>query len=191
VAGDSDDAVIKATEEATALRRSQGGPVVLRYRNNQPVMEPATPPKPKPENPVPTASAPQPSDNQLLQPLPENEQPGAAPNNAPNGAPSQPPAAQPNQGNAPANSGGGLLMPLPDNQQPPAAQQPSQSAPQSQPQQQNNVPRPPQSQSQPQQPVVHRPPQAQQTPAPANSNGGILMPLPDDQQPAAAKQPQQ
>ncbi|HKD85183.1 MAG TPA: tetratricopeptide repeat protein [Terriglobales bacterium] len=192
VAGDSDDAVVKATEEAAALRRSQGGPVVLRYRNNQPVMEPATPPKPKPENPVPSASAPPPGDNHLLQPLPDNEQPPAAqPGAAPSGAPSQPPASQPNQGNAPANSGGGLLMPLPDNQQPPAAQQPSQSAPQAQPQNQNNVPRPPQSQSQPQQPVVHRPPQAQQTPAPANSNGGLLMPLPDDQQPAATKQPQQ
>lgn len=178
VAGDSDDAVVKATEEASAMRRAEGGPVVLRYRNNQPVMEPATPPKPKPENPRPTASA-----------QPPAAQPATAPSNAPN----QPPAAQPPQGNAPApaNSGGGLLMPLPDNQQPPAAQQPSQSAPQSQPQNQNNVPRPPQSQAQPQQPVVHRPPQAQQTPAPANSNGGILMPLPDDQQPAAAKQPQQ
>ena len=52
VAGDSDDAVNKATEEAAALRRAEGGPVVLRYRNNQPVMEPATPPKPLPENPT-------------------------------------------------------------------------------------------------------------------------------------------
>jgi len=183
VAGDSDDAVNKATEEQAALRRAEGGPVVLRYRNNQPVLEPAVPPKPLPETPRP--SAPAPSDNQLLQPLPDNEQPPAArPGTVPNGA-SQPPAAQPPQ---PANSNGGLLMPLPDNQQPPAAQQPNQSAPQQQ--DQNNVPRPPQ--SQPPQPVVHRPPQSQeQTPAPANSNGGLLMPLPDNQQPAAAKQPQQ
>lgn len=194
VAGDSDDAVNKATEEEAALRRAEGGPVVLRYRNNQPVMEPAVPPKPLPENPRPAETAPEPTDNHLLQPLPENEQPPAAqpgnPAPAPNGNP-QPPAAQPPQGAAPANNGGGLLMPLPDNQQPPAAQQPSQSAPQPQQQQnQNYVPRPPQSQSQPQQPVVHRPPQDQgQTPA--NSNGGLLMPLPDDQQPAAAKQPQQ
>ena len=189
VAGDSDDAVNKATEEESALRRAEGGQVVLRYRNNQPVLEPAVPPKPKPSNPI---SQPAPSENQLLPPLPENEQPragqpGTAPNAAPNGV-GQP--VPPPSGEAPANSGGGLLMPLPDNQQPPAAQQPNQSAPQSQPQ--SNVPRPPQSQSQPQQPVVHRPPQAQpQTPAPANSNGGLLMPLPDDQQPPAAKQPQQ
>ncbi len=179
VAGDSDDAVNKATEEEAALRRAEGGPVVLRYRNNQPVLEPAVPPKPLPENPAPA-----PSDNQLLPPLPENEQPPAAqPGTVPNGA-GQPGASQP-QGNTPANSNGGLLMPLPDNQQPPAAQQ---AAPQSQPQ--SNVPRPPQSQQQPQRPVVHRPPQTQQS-TPANSNDGIMMPLPDDQQPPAAKQPQQ
>ncbi len=46
VANDSDSAVNKAIDEAAALRRAEGGPVVLRYRNNQPVMEPATPPKP-------------------------------------------------------------------------------------------------------------------------------------------------
>ena len=51
VASDSEDAVNKATEEAAALRRAEGGPVVLRYRNNQPVMEPAIPPKPLPETP--------------------------------------------------------------------------------------------------------------------------------------------
>ena len=185
VAGDSDDAVNKATEEQAALRRAEGGPVVLRYRNNQPVLEPAVPPKPLPENPRP--SAPAPSDNQILQPLPENgqppaAQPGSAP--APNGA-TQPPASQPPPGESPANSNGGLLMPLPDNQQPP-----SEPAPPQQNQNQNSVP--PQSQSQPQQPVVHRPPQSQdQAPAPANSNGGMLMPLPDDQQPPAARQPQQ
>ena len=173
VASDSDDAVVKATEEATARLRAEGGPVVLRYRNNQPVMEPATPPKPLPEKPIHA-----PTQDQLLMPLPENQQPPAAqPGAAPSGAPSQPAASPPNQGNAPANSGGGLLMPLPDNQQPPAARQP---APQSQPQNQNNVPPPPQSQSQP-----------QQTPTPANSNGGLLMPLPESQQPPAAKQPQQ
>jgi Flp pilus assembly protein TadD len=127
VAGDSDDAVNKATEEQATLRRAEGGPVVLRYRNNQPVVEPATPPKPLPENPAPAPTA---SSGDLLQPLPENE---------------QPPAAQPGKGSAPGNSNGGLLMPLPDNQQPPAAQQPSDSAPQSQPPQ-HVVPRPPQAQ---------------------------------------------
>jgi len=193
VAGDSDDAVNKATEEAAALRRAEGGPVVLRYRNNQPVLEPATPPKPKqPENPPPT---PEPSGNELLQPLPENEQPPAAQPNSqpaapaarPSGQPSAQPSAPPAGGNAPANSGGGLLMPLPDSQQPPGAGE------QGVPEQQRTVPRPPQSPEQTPQHVVPRPPQAQQAPqnnTPANSNGGLLMPLPDDQQPPAAKEPQ-
>jgi len=205
VADDSDGAVNKAIEEAAALRRAEGGEVVLRYRNNQPVMEPAVPPKPlQPENPTPPPS--EPSGNELLQPLPDNEQPGAA---QPNGQPGQP---APN--NAPANPNGGLLQPLPENEQPPAArdsnqpqggiieplpenEQPpaardSNQPPQTQqapPPQQPNVPRPPQSQNQPQGPVVHRPPQQDNNPA--NSNGGLLMPLPDDQQPPAAKQPQQ
>ena len=46
VAGANDTAVAKATEIAAAARRAEGGPVVLRYRNNQPVTEPATPPRP-------------------------------------------------------------------------------------------------------------------------------------------------
>jgi len=191
VAGDSDDAVNKATEEQAALLRAEGGPVVLRYRNNQPVLEPAIPPKPLPETPRPAETAPEPTDNHLLQPLPANEQPPAAQPGNPAPAPnsnSQPTAPQPPQGEAPANSGGGLLMPLPENQQPPEARQPNNSAPPPQQQNQYNVPRPPQSQSQP--PVVHRPPQSQD-PTPANSSGGLLMPLPDNQQPPSAKQPQQ
>jgi len=154
VANDSDDAVNKAIDEAAALRRAQGGPVVLRYRNNQPVLEPAIPPKPvQPENPTPA-----PRGNEILQPLPENEQPPAAR-----------PYGQPPLGNAPANSGGGLLQPLPEDEQPPAAQgqgaqppqggiieplpdnqQPPAAQGSGQQQQQPNVPRPPQSQSQPQ-----------------------------------------
>lgn len=92
VASDSDDAVVKASEEETARLRAEGGPVVLRYRNNQPVIEPATPPKPLPEKPVAA-----PSQNQLLMPLPENEQPPAAqPGTAPNASPSPPATPSPN-----------------------------------------------------------------------------------------------
>ncbi len=172
VAGDSDDAVNKATEEAANLRRAEGGPVVLRYRDNQPVMEPAvppTPPAPKPSEPVnpPTPSG----GGQLMEPLPDNQQPPSA----------QPAPTQPPQGAAPANPNGGLLMPLPDSQQPSAA--PEQSAPANQPSNtapdQQQAPAP-QSQSAP-------PPQNNQ---PANSNGGMLMPLPDNQQPPAAQSPQ-
>lgn len=183
VAGDSDDAVNKATEEAAELRRAQGGPVVLRYRNDQPVMEPATPPQPPPVTPTP--SAPEPTGNGLLQPLPDNAQPPAANQPSGNAAPS---SGQPANTPPVENNGNGLLMPLPDNQQPPATEQPNTKS-------QPNVPRPPDHQSQPQQPTVHRPPQSQeqapQNNAPANSNGGQLMPLPDNQQPAAAQQPQQ
>ncbi len=152
VAGVSDDAVLKATERDAELRRAQGGPVTLRYRNNQPVTEPATPPKP----PEPVSSNTQPSGG-LMQPLPENQQPAGA--------------GQP----------GGLLQPLPENQQPPAAQ----SAPA---QQQHYVPWPPA--SAPQQRQVPRPPQSQPGSSDvANPSNGLLMPLPDDQQPPAA-QPQ-
>jgi len=201
VASDSGDAVNKAVEEAAALRRAEGGEVGLRYRDNQPVMEPATPPVPKPMEPPPSSQPAPSSGGQLMEPLPENQQPPAV---QPNGQPAQPnggiieplpdnqqpPAAQPNGGqpaaqppqgnNAPANPNGGLLMPLPDNQQPPAAQ-PNNAAPQQQPQQQPQQSSPPQSQSAP-------PPQNN---APANSNGGLLMPLPDNQQPPAATTPQQ
>jgi Flp pilus assembly protein TadD len=213
VAGDSDDAVNKAVEEAAALRRSEGGPVVLRYRNNEPVMEPATPPQPKPTEPPPSAQPAPSSGGQLLEPLPDNQ---------------QPPAAQPNGGQPAAQPNGGIIEPLPDNQQPPAAQpnngqppaQPNNGQP-AQPPQGNNSPANPNgglmmplpdnqqpptardpnapasqpNQNQQQQPQ-QVPPQSQSAPPPqnsqpANSNNGIMMPLPDDQQPPAAKQPQQ
>jgi Flp pilus assembly protein TadD len=158
VAGDSDDAVNKATEEAAALRRAEGEPVVLRYRNNQPVVEPATPPKPLPENPTPTSNG-----NDLLQPLPDNQQPPDAGQPATSEPQPQqhvvhrPPDQQPL-----ANPNGGLLPPLPDDQQPHVVHRP-----------------PPQDQQ-------------QQTPPPAsNPSGGLLMPLPDNQQPPEAQQPPQ
>jgi Flp pilus assembly protein TadD len=183
VAGDSDDAVNQATEEAAALRREEGGPVVLRYRDNQPVMEPATPPKPVPpanNNPAPV---PAPSGG-LVEPLPDNQQPPAAqPSAQPN---SGQPAAQPPQGNAPENPNGGLLMPLPDNQQPPATGDQGQPAT-TQPQDQQQQSPPAQQQASPPQSQSTPPPQNNQ---PANSNGGMLMPLPDNQQPPAAQQPQ-
>jgi Flp pilus assembly protein TadD len=142
VAGDSDDAVNKATEEAAALRRAQGGPVVLRYRNNQPVVEPATPPPPPPEtsnsapsNPAPSSNSAPSGNNGLMEPLPDNEQPGAAQPPA-QPAPSQPPPvvhrppqSEPQTTPPVANPSGGLLMPLPDNQQPTEAQQPQQQQP--------------------------------------------------------------
>jgi Flp pilus assembly protein TadD len=174
VAGDSDDAVNKATEEAAALRRADGSPVVLRYRDNQPVMEPAVPPTP----PAPAPSSPAPSGGgQLMQPLPDNQQPPA----------SQPAPNQPPQGSGAANPNGGLLMPLPDNQQPSVA--PEQNPPANQP---NNASPDQQQQAPPPQSTAPQSQSAQpQNSQPANSNGGMLMPLPDNQQPPAAQSPQQ
>ena len=167
VASDSDDAVLKATDEAEAARRLEGGPVVLLNRDNTPVVEPAVPPKIEPSQPIRTYESP--DNGGLIEPLPDNQQPPAA----------QPQAAPQSATPQPANSSGGLLMPLPDNQQPPAAQ------PQAQPQGQQPQAAPPQ-----QQPQSSTPTSA--TPQPANSSGGLLMPLPDNQQPPAAKdQPQQ
>jgi hypothetical protein len=114
VAGASDQAVVKATEVAAAARRAEGGPVVLRYRNNQPVTEPATPPRPPSTNvPRPPDSNPSPAGGDILPPLPDDQQASAQPQ------PLAPQSAPPT-----ANSGSGLLMPLPDNQQPPAAKEP-------------------------------------------------------------------
>jgi Flp pilus assembly protein TadD len=102
-------------------------------------------------------------------------------NNQPVVEPATPPKPpQPEATTAAPPSNNGLLQPLPDNQQPQTRQAPI-------------VHRPPQSQQQ-QEPVVHRPPQSQPqpqtTPQVANPSGGLLMPLPDDQQPPEAQQTQ-
>lgn len=125
VANGSDDAVVKATEEAAEVRRQQGGSVVLRNRDNSLVVEPAIPPRPEPSQPIRSEENPVPANGGLLQPLPDNQQPGAQP---------QPPTQQP----PPPQGNGGLLMPLPDDQQPGAQPQQPQSSP------------PPQQQTQPQ-----------------------------------------
>ena len=79
VASDSDDAVNKATEEAAAPRREEGGPVVLRYRDNSVVIEPPVPPKPETTQPIHSVEVPEPGSGGLLQPLPESEQPVVPP----------------------------------------------------------------------------------------------------------------
>ncbi len=99
VAGANDKAVVKATEDATAALRTEGGPVVLHYRDNKPVIEPATPPRP-------TNNSMNPAANEDLPPLPDSEQPPAQPQ--------QPPSTS-----STPNPAGGLMMPLPDDQQPP------------------------------------------------------------------------
>lgn len=66
VAGANDRAVVEATEEAAAARRSEGGQIVLRYRNNEAVIEPATPPQP-------TNSSPDAPAHEMLESLPDND----------------------------------------------------------------------------------------------------------------------
>ncbi len=134
-------AVSARMEELRAAREREGGPIVLMNRNNTPVIEPAKPPAPAPENESPENNAPPAG---IMEPLPDNQQPPAAQGSTSNPAPTsqpaanpgevmqplpdnqQPPAAksgQPNQ--APAKQpSGGVIPPLPDNQQPPSAQQP-------------------------------------------------------------------
>ncbi len=102
----NDDAVVKATDDAAAARRAEGGPAVLRYRSNKPVTEPATPLQPRNTNPPQSGSA-------VLPPLPDNDQP-----------PPEQQQPEPQVTSPVANPSGGLLMPLPDNQQPAMGNEP-------------------------------------------------------------------
>lgn len=165
VANGSDQAVQQRIETALIAKRREGGPVRLMRRDNTPVIEPDKPvaPPPPPENQLQQ----QPPQNQLLMPLPANQQPpnayhGATPNVGGSPPPQQPPSS--------AQPQGGLMMPLPDNQQPPSADK-------------GAVP-PVQNNRAPQQPTGPQQPQ----PAPQNSQpqGGLMMPLPDNQQPPNA-----
>lgn len=166
VAASSDESVTKAMEQATEARRREGGPVVLLNRDNSPVTEPAVPPKPEPSEPIHSVEVPTPGSGGLLQPLPDNEQPGAAP--PAEGQPAAQPPANPPQGQI----DNGLIMPLPDQQQPGTA--PPNQQPQSTP--------PPQAQPPASQPPANQQPQGQ-------VDNGIIMPLPDNQQPPQAQQP--
>ncbi len=181
VANSSDESVTKAMDEAAAERRMQGGAVVLHNRDNSVVTEPLVPPKPETTQPIHSVEIPAPGSGGLLQPLPDSEQPlvpGANGTGAgtPEGQPTtQSPANQP-QG--PVDNG--VIMPLPDNQQPgaqPQGAQPQGAQPQNTPAP-NGQPPTNQPQAQPQQP--------QQGPV----QNGIMMPLPDNQQPPEAKQPE-
>ena len=75
VANGSDESVNKAMEEAAAARRMEGGPVVLHNRDNSAVTEPLVPPKPETTQPIHSVEIPAPGSGGLLQPLPESEQP--------------------------------------------------------------------------------------------------------------------
>ncbi len=168
VAAGSDNSVNKAMDEAEAARRLEGGPVVLQHRDNTPVIEPPVPPKPETTQPIHSVEVPQPGNGGLLQPLPENEQPYVPPANGQGtGTPAGQPAPATNQPQGPVDHG--VIMPLPDNQQPGA--QPETTQPQSAPS--------PGAQPPANQPQTQPPQQPQQGPV----QNGIIMPLPDNQQP--------
>ncbi len=179
VANTSDESVNKAMDEAAAARRMQGGAVVLHNRDNSTVAEPLVPPKPETTEPIHSVELPAPGSGGLLQPLPESEQPKVPAEGSGAGAPSGQPAPQPPANQPQGQIDNGMIMPLPDNQQPGAQPQGAQpqttTAPNAQPP--ANQPQA-QPQAQPQQP--------QQGPV----DHGMIMPLPDNQQPPEAKQPE-
>jgi Flp pilus assembly protein TadD len=201
VATANGQAVDQALQVSIEERRREGGPVVLKRRDNTPVVDPDRPP-PKPQQSEPQGQAQQeripvysqPDVNapiqEVMPPL-ENQPDGTQPANpsAPGGAlpqgeptQQQPTQTQPAPGQNPPGSNapiGGIIEPLPDNQQPPNAGQ--QSAPQSQPPQQQNQSQPPQTQTVP-------PESTQQTPDANSPVQGVIAPLPDNQQPPNAGQ---
>jgi Flp pilus assembly protein TadD len=123
---DQTDAAIQALQQA---RRREGEPMPqLRRRDNSVVPEPEpglnrqAPPlngvsSPQLPNPQMPERLQQPQQQELLQPLPDSQQPTQSPADQP----SNPQSQQPPQG--------GLLQPLPDAQQPPQNNQPQTSQP--------------------------------------------------------------
>ncbi len=186
VAASNNQAVDQAMETSIAERRREGGPVVLKRRDNTPVVDPDRPPEP-PKNEQPT----QPSTERM----PVYSQPDA---NSPiqeviPPAENQPAGTQPPGAASPA---GDLMQPLPDNQQPPNAtggsstqQPPNDSSPtqgvmqplpdNQQPPNAGGTANPPQQQNQ--QPPQQQP-QTQQQPQ-AQPQTDVIPPLPDNQQP--------
>jgi len=213
VAENTDQLVLTKIDADRIARQQQGGPVILRKRDNSAVVEPDKPlSEPRKMRvsdangdlvlPVPPAVTSSPvsqprqaqrqqqqpgqSGDGLIMPLPDTQQPTTVHENQPNG---------------------GLMMPLPDNQQPNVQPQNPNNQPQNAPapkqdqndnglimplpdNQQPNA-TPPQNAPQSTQPQMTTPnsmSQPQNPPAP-KSDGGLLLPLPDNQQPPAAQSP--
>ena len=213
VAAFGDNVISTRMEAEREARAAEGGPVILRRRDGSVVVDPDKPPQPADEEPISEEPAqPEKNPSQILQPLPDNQQPPATnqpatnpgsvmpplPDNQQPPASNTPPWEKPgaNQGgnqpatneggNQPAGNPGGVMPPLPDNQQPPAAQQ----APGTQqPANPGNVTPPlPDSQQPPAaQPKQQQPPPAQAQPKQGAVVDGIMQPLPDNQQPPEVK----
>lgn len=182
VADNTDQLVEAKMEEVREAREREGGPVILMHRDNSAVVEPAkpvyTPPAQRVSNdngelmlpapaPVTMSSTPtykerNPGANGVIQPLPSGNE--------------QPTTVKEGQGN------NGVLMPLPDNDQPsgqPNSAQPGASEGSSY----GGLLPPPDDDVRSGQPVQ---PQVRE----GQHDGGMVMPLPDDKQPAPQPQSQ-
>ena len=199
VARVSDTKVVNKIETVRAAREREGGPVILRRRDNSVVTEPEKPPAPPAdESQGPAPQQEQQPQTEILQPLPENQQPGNYPR-----PPQNEPAERGQQGIAAPQQvpqpNSGVSQPLPEDRQPNQAQ-PPQETPGQQPAVQqgpsNNgllMPLPDDKQPRQTQPPQSQQPQAQPT-VPHNApqgqvDNGLIMPLPDNQQPASTVQP--
>lgn len=196
VARVSDTKVNDKIELERQARASEGGPVLLRRRDNSVVVEPDKAPEPLPEEPLRKEDKPL---TEILQPLPENQQPSQQPQSiqpaeggqqgiaapqstqpqmnpgvaqpqqelpAQQPAMPQPTTQQPAQQQGPADHG--LIMPLPEDKQPGQTQ-----PPQTQPAQQ------------PAQPTI--PHNAPAQPPQGQVDNGLIMPLPENQQPSSVQ----
>ena len=175
VARVSDTKVNNKMEVEREAREREGGPVLLRRRDNSVVIEPDKPPEPLPE----AQQAPPPQEdqqplNQILQPLPDNQQPGQQrQTNQPTEGGQQgiaaPQSVQPQMSPS-------VAQPLPENPPPGQPQPPQEQPAQQQPELQQPTQQPP---------AMQQPPQQQ-----GPNDNGLIMPLPDDKQPGQTQPPQ-
>jgi Flp pilus assembly protein TadD len=176
VADTTDQLVQSQMEAAREARERQGGPVVLRRRDNTVVVDPAKPVEP-PHERVSDANG-----NLVLPPLPRDTMTTTT-TAPPSGV--QPSGGQPAQPQ-PTQPSGGLMMPLPENEQPTTVKEGDHDGGMI-------MPLPDDQQPGVQPPNPQTAPQQQPQPQPQKEgprDGGMIMPLPDNQQPGAAQPPQ-
>jgi Flp pilus assembly protein TadD len=173
VAANTDNLVLDKMQLDLAARQQAGGPVMLRKRDNTPIVEPAQPTVPPQQYRVSDANG-----DLLLPPLPRTDT--SQPATRGGIAMPLPDSQQPKTVHQGDNDNG-LIMPLPDDQQQPSPQQPRQGEtdkglmmPLPDDQQPGLKP------ANPQQTMPQQNPQQKQ----GQSDNGLIMPLPDDQQPA-------
>ena len=174
VAETTDQLVQSQMEAAREARERQGGPVVLKRRDNTAILDPEKPVSEPPRERVSNANGelvlpPLPRDTMTAQPGPVYKEP----------LPNQP------GGNAqPEQPSGGLMMPLPENEQPTTVKEGERDGGMI-------MPLPDDQQPGAQPPNPQTAPQAQPQQKEGQHDHGMIMALPDNQQPGTAQQPQQ